>query len=422
MAYLFRLVALSLLGLVVTYAGAYPVPGAEYGSPGWASGTPTPHGVCAYHPGTSYVAGGQYGVCQGSTGTAVIVLIKGGTCGPNSLLQGASCVCNSGYDDTGSSCVNNTQQKTCSDAKGGSDWFSGFKAQPSVGGSFCPSDGAAASCGATVTGGYCTIKAGVKSCAHEVKYTGATCTPPANPVDAPVNDPCKGSSGTVNGKTVCLPIGTDPAATTETTKTTSTTSTTGGGVDGNSPTSSGTSASTQCTGSQCTTTTTTTTTTTNGDGSTSSQTTTGTKTEPKEDYCTSNPKALECGGSSFGGSCSASFACEGDAVMCAIAKDQHIRNCTFFDKETSEGALFNTEKNKEGSQVTNEDKSISSASFDTSNALGGGSGSCIADKSITVMGWTGSIPFSTVCPHLAVFGNILLVVSFLLAGRIVARG
>lgn len=67
-----------------------------------------------------------------------------------------------------------------------------------------------------------------------------------------------------------------------------------------------------------------------------------------------------------------------------------------------------------------ENVSIGPASFDTSDAIGGGS--CIADKSVTIAGSSISIPFSSVCGHLAILGNVLLAVSFLLAVRIVTRG
>lgn len=354
------------------------------------------------------------GNCGGNTFPTQTVTRSGNgqyTCPSNSLLTGSTCTCNSGFNEVGGACVNASQAAKCSAAKGGSDWFSGFTSLPTVGGSFCPSDGAASQCGTAVTGGYCTVKNGVRSCSYEVKYDGSTCTPPANSnTSAP--DPCKGSSGTVNGVTVCIPLGSDPSVTVES-KSGSTTSGTSGGA---STGSSSTDKATSCTGATCTTTTTTTTTSASGAVTTSAQT----KTEPKDDFCVQNPQSLICKQSAWSGSCAGAFTCSGDAVQCALSKEVHTRNCSLFDKQTLEGALFDAQKDKTGSQVTNEDKTIGASSFDTTDALGGGS--CITDKQITVMGWTGSLPFSVVCPHLAVLGNILLLVSFLLAGRIVARG
>lgn len=341
-------------------------------------------------------------------------------CPTNSTLSGTSCACNSGYTQSGSSCLDPNVNK-CANAKNGVDLFSGFSSLPTVGASFCPSDGAASSCAAKVSGGFCTIKAGVKTCTHEVTYTGSTCTPPApSPTEpSPVPTPCKGTYGQVNGVDVCLPLGTDPSVTVETGKQTETTTTPSGG--GGSTTTT-TNEKATCIGSMCTTEKTTTT--TGPDGVPTS--TTEKKTEAKDDFCKTNPRSSQCLTSSFGGSCSAAFTCDGDAVMCAITREQHTRNCKLFDDNSSaEAQLYGAEKNKAGSQTgslpDSETIAISSSSFDTSDAIGGGSG-CIADKSVTVAGAVVTIPFSTVCGHLAMLGNILLAVSFLLAGRIVVRG
>jgi hypothetical protein len=361
----------------------------------------------------------SYSSYSGSTANSGAPVSVTYSCPANSTLSGSSCTCSAGYSQSGSSCVDVNAQK-CADAKGGVDLFTGFSSLPTFGASFCPSDGAASSCAATVSGGYCVIKGGVKTCTHEVTYTGTTCTPPApSPTESPVPTPCKGTYGQVNGVDVCLPLGSDPSATVETSKKTETTVTP---PDGNSPTVSSTDQSSSCTGSLCKTTTTTTT----GPVGGPTTTTTQEKTESKDDFCKENPRSSQCITSSFSGSCSASFACDGDAIMCAMSREQHIRNCKLFDDfSSSEAALYASEKGKEGEQTSglphSESIAIGSSSFDTSDAIGGGS-SCIADKSVTVAGHVVSIPFSSVCVHLAILGNILLVVSFLLAGRIVVRG
>lgn len=340
------------------------------------------------------------------------------SCPSNATLSGSTCTCNSGLSQSGSSCVDPNVNK-CEEAKGGVDLFEGFSNLPTVGASFCPSNGDASSCAATVVGGYCAIKAGVKKCTYEVKYGGGTCTPPApTPEESPVPTPCKGTYGQVNGVDVCLPLGSDPSVTIETGKKTETTTTEPGGGS-TTVTSEGTSS---CIGSQCSSTTTTTTTAPDG----TSTSTTETKSESKDDFCKNNPRSPQCITSSFGGSCTANFTCDGDAVMCAITREQHIRNCKLFDDMSSaEAQLYGSEKGKAGSQTGSlpgsESIAISSSSFDTSDAIGGGTG-CIADKSVTVVGFVVTIPFSSVCGHLAMLGNILLAVSFLLAGRIVVRG
>lgn len=262
-------------------------------------------------------------------------------------------------------------------------------------------------------------------------------TPPVEGEPAPT--PCKAGEapGSVNGITKCYPAGsTGQPVTTTDDKRTTTTPPAGGASAPTAPNDAGNIGAPQCVGTQCTTSTksettcigdkctttaTTTTTTTDANGNTTTKTGSTTTTGSKGGFCAENPNSEQCKTGSFGGSCSAAFSCDGDAVMCAIALDQHKRNCTLFETPSAESSLYDAEKNKEGSQATDEAKSIGSGSFDTTDAIGGGSG-CITDKAVTVMGKTFMVPFSSVCPSLALIGNVMLVVSFLLAGRIVVRG
>lgn len=128
-------------------------------------------------------------------------------------------------------------------------------------------------------------------------------------------------------------------------------------------------------------------------------------------------------GSAFGGSCMAGFVCEGDAVQCAIAREQHRRNCVMFNDPSPESLLYEANKNKTGNQTgdnpNNETVSLAGR-IDTSDALGGGA--CIPDLNVTVWGQSLTLPFSTICPSLAMLGNLLVAVSMLLAARIVTRG
>jgi len=126
------------------------------------------------------------------------------------------------------------------------------------------------------------------------------------------------------------------------------------------------------------------------------------------------------GQGNFGGSCEANFQCEGDAIQCAIAKQQHIRNCQLFDDKSEESDLYKEEKGKEGKQTEdlegNEEIDLSDK-LDKTNALGGGS--CIGDLSIAVMGRSVTLPISIICPYLNIFGNILVAISMIIAIRIV---
>lgn len=334
------------------------------------------------------------------------------SCPSNSTLSGSTCTCQSGFSESAGTCVDPNVNK-CLAASGGSDLYTGFSSI-TMGSSFCPSDGLS-SCASTVTGGFATIKNGVKTWTYEVTYSGSTCTPPTSGTVGSETE-CKGTVGTVNGVTVCSPP--SDRNTVESIKGTTATNPVSAASAPGSGGSTTTQEATQCTGSKCSTTTTTTTTPAGGGAPT---VTVKTEDVPKDDYCRDNPRAIMCLTSSFGGACSGGFVCEGDAVQCATAREIHTRNCRMFDQESPESLLYGTEKNKSGSQVSNENVAISSSNFDTSDAIGG-SAACITDKVVTVMGSPITIPFSGVCVHLAMLGNVLLTVSFLLAGRIFMRG
>ncbi|WP_291554698.1 virulence factor TspB C-terminal domain-related protein [Comamonas sp. SCN 65-56] len=127
--------------------------------------------------------------------------------------------------------------------------------------------------------------------------------------------------------------------------------------------------------------------------------------------------------SSFMGTCMGGFQCEGDAVQCAIAREQHRRNCALFVDETLESKLYEAEKGKEGSQTEalpgNSTVDLT-PNINQTDALGGGA--CVGDKTVSVMGQSITLPFSVLCPYLEMLGNILVAVSLLLAVRIVMRG
>lgn len=362
------------------------------------------------------------------------------SCPSNSTLSGSTCNCDSGFTQSGSTCiipeVNNCPAAGTSAGRWSHPYTTGVTDPYSICDGATPSGSPDGSLCVVVIRGDIAVGSGSDRVVYgEATYTGAkssSCTgdggtgvtpgsgnttPPVQGEPAPT--PCKAgyAPGSVNGITSCYPAGASGKPVTTTSTGSSSTS-----VDGNTPTSSGTSSSVTCQLGQCTTTSTTTAT----DASGVTSTTSTTKTESEGDFCKANPRAAQCVTSAWGGSCSTNFTCDGDAVMCAITREQHIRNCKLFDDMSStEAQLYGSEKGKTGSQTGSlpgsETIAISSSSFDTSDAIGGGTG-CIADKSVTVAGSVITIPFSSVCGHLAMLGNILLAVSFLLAGRIVVRG
>lgn len=125
----------------------------------------------------------------------------------------------------------------------------------------------------------------------------------------------------------------------------------------------------------------------------------------------------------FGGSCDAGFTCKGDVIQCAIAQEQHKRNCQLYFQKTAESKLYLLESVKTGNRTLdlpgNETIDLNGR-IDTTDALGGGSG--VQDLNITVAGQSITLPFSVLNSPLAILGNILVAISFLLAFRIVGRG
>ncbi len=142
-----------------------------------------------------------------------------------------------------------------------------------------------------------------------------------------------------------------------------------------------------------------------------------------DDFCKQNPTLDICKTGSFGGTCKTNFKCDGDAVQCAMAREQHIRNCQIFEAQTDESKLYDANKGREGDQTKDlpgNDVFNLSGRIDTSDSLGGGR--CMSDLNVTVAGSAQTIPMSGICPYLGIFGNILVAVSMLLAMRIVFKG
>lgn len=320
----------------------------------------------------------------------------------------------------------------------------------------------------------------------QLLYTGGQCTESNKDLDINTKwdtaqekdkepSPCATGKcpGTVNGVNVCMPCTASATPSSESSSSTGPKSTTGGangdgsgGGEGGpggpvvigegGPSKANDTKITVCDGTTCTTTTTKTGTAgagsgTGAGGSTGNSSTdcakaaassassaaggatcTETKTETKSQaqFCKENPKNASCsndpGQSSFGGNCASGFVATGDdAVLNALAKEQFQQNCRVNpDQESTE--LARAERVKTGDQTgdnpNNSEVALSSASFDTSDALNAGS-SCIADKTISVFGGSAvTLPFSRACDGFPLLGGLLMALSFLVAGVIVLRG
>jgi hypothetical protein len=258
---------------------------------------------------------------------------------------------------------------------------------------------------------------------------GADSVPNVPP--SPTNDGESGIPNTCTGANVCPVVLSDRTVCIPCTKSTQgdegkTTETTTN-PDGSTSTKTST---TECGVDKCTTTTTTTTKAPDG-------TTTGTITQTKDDpigkYCQDNPKSPLCNAeeekesSSFGGACSGGFSCKGDAVQCAMARQQHERNCQMFDTPTpisiiGENAADGQDR-PPGHPLNGATADGSSLNFQAgisqADLLGGGG--CPSDVSVSVGGRAYTIPWSQHCDKFQLIGNLMVGLCMMVAAFIVFR-
>lgn len=384
---------------------------------------------------------GPYDAPQFGVGAA------GSICPDHSLFNGVSCSCDTGYLESGGKCVNANPGNSCD---GLSDFCSGLKGEKinlegkgTATPPGCSADSQRPNCPMGCAGEAVGMGVSYKTSdgswmtGQEYRVTGGTCTLP-QPSDVPQKkeSDCAGSVGEINGVRTCVP---NQAATGDTTS-----KETKNG-DG---TSSNTESKTTCENGVCKTTNTTTT--KDASGNTTS-TSTSSSTISQREYCATNKAstvcaatngsknpdskdgtskdAAECSGddcketpSKFTGSCEAGFSCEGDALQCAIAQDQHRRSCQLFDSPSDESRLYNAEKGKAGNQAKdlpgNESIDLSSNRIDMTSAIGGGS--CMSDLQISLAGQSATLPLSDLCKWHEYMGNILVAVALLGALRIIA--
>lgn len=263
----------------------------------------------------------------------------------------------------------------------------------------------------------------------QTTHTGNSCTPSAASPDT-ANRPTRPAGtcpGTVNGNPVDVPctesgakdtkveVKTNPNGSTSVTTTTTNTTCNGAGA--------------------CTTTTI-----VNGPGGT----TTTTTTDTKAGHCASNPGSNVCGDgtggngngdgegdgeddedpSTFGGACG-SFSCTGDAIQCAMAREQHQRNCELLVNTSSLSDIGNAATT--GTDPSDHPKNqaeqiaVDLAAAISSVPMFGGSGGCPSDVSMSVQGHSFSFPFSSLCPYLQLLGAAFLAACYLSAAFIVFK-
>jgi hypothetical protein len=443
MAYLFRLICVVLCFAAFPAVFAFTVT-VDYRATKWSNGTysSTRSAACAVAYANSNAAnapiGGlknyswneSTGLCEadyveGSLGSITFSpIISRNTCSGGAVYSGGVCSCPVGQSDTNGTCgapnpCNNFGHLLSS--YNGSVQMAKGQTSACMGGcqvNFKPGYEGADLYGAGSDG---VMRGWVPIGQLQSADAVGTCGTPTAPVVEPVPDaerpPAGTCPGTMNG--IAMNV---PCSSTETKKSSTSQETDG---DGN-VTNKTENKITTCTAAGSCTTTVTTTTTVNG----VTKTSTKSMTQGKGEFCAGNPGSKECGdgdGSSFGGSCQAGFVCDGDALQCAIAKEQHKRSCELFEKDNEERQGYEAAKvkGKAGTDQTgdlpgNQTINIGPGDFDSSDAIGGAQ--CITDKTVVIAGRTISVPLSKTCPYLAYLGQLLVVVGYLLGARILTRG
>jgi hypothetical protein len=260
---------------------------------------------------------------------------------------------------------------------------------------------------------------GVQQWCGPTQSSGQACTgsTPQGVTGSPTSCPAGQVPGLINGQTVCLGAGdSNPVVSVETQTQTTT------NAQGQTTTARTTTTTTDRGSSGATTTTTT----TNPDGSTTSTTANanpGANRTEMQRFCEQNPEVTICKRSTWGGACGA-FACEGDAVQCAIAREMHQRNCALFDTETALSTLGNQVASGADPQALQNPaleanrQTFSlpgSVSQDTFLTPGG-----LSDQQITVSPLlTVTLPWSQLNYYLSLMGSIVVAFAMIFAARIV---
>ena len=378
---------------------------------------------------------------------------NGNFCPANSSLSGGNCVCSSGFKENaaGNACEVpdpcDGLAEACSGNEGLPKRFSmpGYKVgmsivcQPAtdVSGTIAMFPNCNKGCMGVVSGSneFNRKADGTWLTFGSAKGNGSTCDPAIiddlnaekDPTYEPQEEPkltetpdatcMNGQKGTIGGVTVCLPFSASSGVTETETK------------DNGDGTKTDSKTEVKCENGKCevTKTSTTTNNTTNNTVSSSSTTT----TVDKADYCSKNKTAGVCkdekgeeeGKGKFGGSCSGGFTCEGDALQCAIAREQHKRSCELHVNESPESKLYEASKGKTG-KVTddlpgNETIALTDR-IDTSSALG--AGYCpLRDINVDAFGYSKVLPLSEHCEKIG-YVKIFFVSFCLLLGLWIVFG
>lgn len=374
---------------------------------------------------------------------------KSVTCPSNSSPSGSNCTCNEGYEEkNGSSCVLpeppdlcESLAEKCEILSGSKQWITGLRRD--VGYKpfkTCTPAGLVPGCNkgcvinSSGNGVFYKDQSGDYYFEGEGTISSETCFPTSEgngeppkeednplPPSEPPEKPCNPGEYqyAVNGTNVCLPAKSKETIIKEEV------------INNNDNSTTNINTTVKCENGKCTISETTT-------DKDSSGATTGESTKETQvsqsDFCAQNPGSSVCkspglGGeegegdddkqSSFSGSCSSSFSCEGDSVQCAIALEQHRTACKLFDESNTYFQVF---KDAEASNSNGVESSTVDLASHVSVDSVIGSGACPADIEVTVFNQVIPFELSKFCRYFDAMGMLIVLGASVGCLRILGSG
>lgn len=350
------------------------------------------------------------------------------SCPSNSTLSGSSCTCNSGFVESGSSCVeapcpegqskNPFAGNICMDTCGTSEIKSYTEPYSARSYSYCKGDNYNIyGCAVTMTGNATCVGSGTeKLCgSYTIKGTGDFCDPlsPYNgtlPVaELSADDKQRllciqqgREYAYLNGQVMCVVQGDGVPIVTET-------KAPDGSITTQNPDGSSTTNKTDGTSVAI-----------SGDTVTITNTDSSTTITTKSQYCLENPSSIECNsdktGVSGGEGCDSPPVCSGDPVQCAQLNQTWKIRCTY-DPELSGIGDAAVKSGQDGTDKLGGGNGSTPLILTTNKFLG--DGTCPADATFSVVGQSFTIPYSKMCPTLDLLGNLIVLFAGYAAMRII---
>jgi hypothetical protein len=343
---------------------------------------------------------------------------SGGECPSNSTAAGGSCTCNTGYSPNAGATACESIASSCATIIAGAN---------AVGGTYSFTANVAAPGGTQFCSGGCSIEATTGGFRKDGSQWVGTFLGPftasttscaeAAPVPAASTTACPVGqvSGTVNGTTVCVPASvtadksSSAASAPAGAASAPTAVSTPDGTEVAIPPGGSVTRETTCDAGGCTTTTRV----RDGGGSLVGK---YDDTKPKDTFCKENPETTICKATSFSSTCAgagATQACDGDAIQCAIAKDQLLRHCQLFDqtgatKTIGDDAIARGDtraSDHPGATANITTAAMGPSSFDQTDLIGN---TCPADQTIAVGSSSVVMPWSQLCTPAQWLGTILV--------------